>query len=82
MVVTNTTKALQYVNDVILTEENGNEKELESRVVVVITDGREQNTESLAQVSNKLQENVQAVSFVDFKEILLEIGLIEEMRTT
>ena len=67
MIVTNTTNALQYVSDVILTEENGYEKELGRSVVIVITDGREQNNESLAQVSNKLQENVQAVSFVDFK---------------
>ena len=61
---TKTGKAVQFVSDVILKEENGDRVDVKD-VVVVITDGRAQDGEILSKASSNLRKRGALVSSSD-----------------
>ena len=56
MAGTNTGRALQYVNDVILTKENGDRPDAQN-VIIVITDGTAQDGDLLRAATNDLRSH-------------------------
>ena len=63
MAGTNTGRALQYVNDVILTEENGDRPDAHD-VVIVITDGTAQDGDLLRGATDDLRSRGVIVSIL------------------